>query len=161
MRTWIAIALVGLTGVWACDDGNDDLTLEGTYVLTIAELEDTCDNDQNQYEATMTITRLDNDLWRIDFGDEATLNGTLDADGILQAAGQATVTVLVAGAPVEVAADMVMQTGLRLTGEIEASGILTFEGTFPGVEEVCFQEFVAEGQRQNRVPTLLMGPGAR
>lgn len=157
MRTWIGIGLVGLAGVGACD-GQDDVTLEGTYLLSIVETEDDCDGELNSgIQATMTIER-EGDTYTVRFGDQATLVGVIDPEGLLQVSGVSNVPVVVDGETVTVTADMVMQIGQFQTGEIEASGRLTFEGTFPGVEETCEQVFVAAGDRRSLAPTLLTGP---
>ena len=160
MRTWIGIGLVALAAT-ACDE--DDATLEGTYDIQIGYIEDTCADDEGTSEAAvMTLVRLDNDLWRIEFGEEGTLEGTLDATGILQASGDALLTLTVDGVPTDVLVDITMQVGQFRTGEIEASGIMVFNGTFPGVEGVCQRTFGAQGDPRDQSSVLLMtGPDGR
>ena len=146
------LALAAVTVAADCED--DELTIVGSYSLNVFESRDTCDQQLNEVASQIRIARAGGEEYRVEFGDAGTLTGEFDDQGLLQVTGPLTATVVVGGVPTEVASTMRMQVGLKRSGDIEASGRQTFDGTYPGVPGQCIIEFNSQGSRTSRAPAL-------
>jgi len=128
----IAIPLALAVGAVTAACGDDDNFFEGEFSLTVFETTDTCDGTSNSFQVLMEIDQLEGNEFEVRFGDEAILQGTLNDEGVIVARGTST-----AGG---IEAEMLVNILVRREST-DGNGVLTFEGTFPGVEGVCTQEF--------------------
>jgi len=126
--TLIALAVGAVTA--AC--GDDDNFFEGEFSLTVFETNDTCDGTSNTFQVLMEIDQIQGNEFEVRFGDEAVLDGTLNDEGVIVARGTSTA----GGAEAEMLVNILVRRE-----STDGNGVLTFEGTFPGVEGVCTQEF--------------------
>ena len=125
----------------------DPDSFPGTYNLFIGETLDTCDGILNNDITSRIVIGRNGDEFTVAFGDDGVLTGQLDNQGLIQAQGPLTVTIVVDGQPNEVESFMEIQISVRREN-VQATGRLTYDGTHPSSPGVqCVQEFGATGQR--------------
>ena len=142
------VAVVSMASV--CKDEDDRVT--GTYRLNIVESQDTCDLNLDRFGSIITISLASAGGDTVAFGDEGTLTGDFNEEGVLVAQGN----IVVVRQGREIAALMRIQIVIRQGQITDGSGRLTFNGTFPGKEGVtCIQEFFITGHRTNSVAPVV------
>jgi len=157
MRTLMLLFVAGLAA-WtlACDDDDDSIT--GTFNLFIGETLDTCDGTLNDDITSQIVITRNGDDFTVEFGDDGTLTGQLDNQGLIQVQGPVMTTVVVDDVPTEVASFMEIQISI-IRDRLQATGRLTYDGTHPNSPGVqCIQEFGAAGQRPSLAPLVLARP---
>lgn len=131
----------------ACDDTTVDAT--GEFELNIAEIQDSCDGQLNQFASRIEITETGDGVFTVDFGGEAELTGEFDDNGFLQ----------VSGVIDDQGGDNITFMRMQLAPAlefIEGSGRIEYNNTFPEVEGFCQQEFVvSEGRRAENLSPIL------
>jgi hypothetical protein len=153
MRT-LSLLLVAVlaTSASGCDDDSNSIT--GTYNLFIGETLDTCDGILNNDITSQIVIGRSGDEFTVAFGDDGVLTGQLDNQGLIQAEGPLTVTIVVDGQPNEVDSFMEIQISVRREN-VQVTGRLTYDGTHPNSPGVqCVQEFGATGQRLSLSPLI-------
>jgi hypothetical protein len=145
----VGVVFAVALGTPACN--NDDEQIPGTYSVSVFEAEDTCDGEENQFTLVLDIRRQD-DGFRVEInaaGQAGLLSGDIEPDGILVVTG--TVTDTDGTRPRQVRLEMDIQRGRILEGR----GLLTWNGTFPGVPGQCTQELNFTGFRENAVAPVV------
>lgn len=136
----LAVAIVAA----GCDD--EDSTFEGRFSVQVFETEDTCDGTTNGFQVELRIDRVGDNRFTVAFGDDAVLEGSLNSDGILVTQGTSTA----GGFEADMQVNILVRRDL-----LEGNGVLVFDGTFPGVDGVCTQEFnLTRGSRLNLTPSM-------
>jgi hypothetical protein len=151
MRRCLLAGLVAVVSMGSvCED---DEPITGTYRLNIIESQDTCDQDLDEFGSIVTI-RLGETGYVIEFGEEGTLTGDFNDEGVLVAQGN----ILVVREGQQIVGSMAIQIVIRQGQITDGSGRLTFNGTFPGKEGVtCIQEFTITGRRTGSSVAPLVG----
>ncbi|HJR52771.1 MAG TPA: hypothetical protein VJ982_03550 [Gemmatimonadota bacterium] len=149
---WIPILAFALAAP-ACDN-DPSIGVDGTYPITLTYTTDTCVGDEGRSEAVEITIERDGDNVTITVGEAGVLTGTFeDESRIMTVEG----TILVEN-PTGGSFPGVMLMFARVTeGEVNISGSITFEGTFPGVSGTCERIFRADGVRENLSPLPLTG----
>ena len=150
---WIPILACAVAAP-ACEN-EPSLGVEGTYPITLTYSRDTCIGDDGRSEAVEITIERDADDVTITVGEAGFLTGTFDDESrIMTVEG----TILVPN-PTGGSFPGVMLMFARVTeGEVNISGSITFEGTFPGVSGTCERIFRASGIREHLSPLPLTGP---
>jgi hypothetical protein len=148
------IALAVLVMVAGCDD-TSSTGVEGTYEVTLTYNVDTCVNDVGRSEAIEITIEREGDNVTFLIGDSGTLTGTFDNETRIMTVDGTILAPDPGGGTFS--GEMLMFA--RVTeGELNASGGITFEGTFPGVPGTCERAFLATGERRgNLSPFSLTG----
>ncbi len=140
MRCAAAVLLAWATTASTCSTSDNRVT--GTYTLSVFESQDTCDQELNSFGSVATIS-TQGEGYVIDFGDEGELVGDFNAEGILVAQG--TIDDQGGGRTTTMLVGLVIRQGQITDG----SGRITYNGTYPGNDDVCIQEFVVTGKRND------------
>ncbi len=156
MRHSRLIPIVALAAIAAAACDNDPgVGVEGTFPVTITYHVDTCVGDEGRSEAIELTIERDGDDVTITITDAGTLTGTFNpVDRVMTVNGTILVPNPLGGT---FSGEMLMFA--RVTGdEVNVSGGITFEGTFPGVSGTCERQFLGSGPRANLTPFPLTGP---